>query len=167
MRITSLLLAGSIASLVACDGSVTEEDKLVCSAPLTLSGSFAIGDPKPAAINGCWPVGTWTFTATVGTTTCNPAPTPLAQYQFKGERDLTAPEPDYTWNYTYLTDPADVTAHIGVTSGGGGLCEGEVILYSADGKTLWNMHPALQADNTLTGLGDYEVHTTDKRPAAN
>jgi hypothetical protein len=139
-------------------------DKLVCSAGLTLAGTFAVGTVKPAEISGCWPIGTWTFTATVGSSDCSTAPTPLPQYQVKIDRDLTSTDPDYTWTYSYLTDPNDMTAHVGVTSGGGGLCEGEVLIYSADGKTVWNMHPALQADNSINGTGDYEVHTLNQVP---
>lgn len=166
MKTPALILA-PLALVAACDpGSVDDgqtQDELVCSASLTMAGTLAVSAPKPAEIDGCWPIGTWTFTATVGEHDCSAAPTPLAQYQIKVDRDLASEDPDYTWTYEYLTDPS-VTADIGVTSGGGGLCEAIVMLYSADGKTVWNMHPALQADNTLNGTGDYEVHTVTQIP---
>ena len=41
-------------------------------------------NPPPTDWATCWPVGTWTFTAAVGTTDCSPAPTPAAQYVMKG-----------------------------------------------------------------------------------
>lgn len=170
MKISTPVIASSVlslAALAACNGSVDtgDEDQIICSADLTVSGSFAIGAPKPADISGCWPVGTWTFTATVGSTTCGSPPVPLAQYQIRVDRDTAAEEPDHTFLYTYLTDPADTTRHIGVTSGGGGLCEAELLLYSADGKKRWNFHPGLQADSTLVGLGEYEEHTRTTIPS--
>jgi hypothetical protein len=167
----SLVAAGSAAALLAgCDpGSVGDDDgqvtdELLCSAELTTTGTFTVGTPKPAEINGCWPIGTWTFTVAVGAHDCSAAPTPLAQYQIRVDRDLTAEDPDYTWIYSYLTDPNDMTANVSVTSGGGGLCEGIVMVYANDGKTVWNMHPGLQADNSLTGAGEYEEHTVNQVP---
>jgi len=169
MRTPSLIFASVTAlAAAACDpGSVdgSNSDELICTAELTLAGTFAIGTPQPAEVGGCWPIGTWTFTATVGTHDCAAAPTPLAQYQIRVDRDETSADPDFTWLYTYVTDPADATAHVGVSSGGAGLCEGEVLLFSADGKTKWNMHPALNADKSIGGSGEYEVHTTSQVPA--
>ena len=168
MRTASVIFAcTSIVALAAgCDpGSVGDgQDELQCSAQMTITGSFAVGTPKPAEISGCWPIGTWTFAMTVDDHNCAAAPTPLAEYQIRVDRDLASEDPDYTWLYTYVTDPNDQDVHIGVTSGGGGLCEAEVILYADSGKTVWNLHPALQADNTLTGLGDYEQHTQNQIP---
>jgi hypothetical protein len=158
----------SIAALAACDpGSVgTEEDAIVCSAQMNITGSFAVGTPKPAEISGCWPIGTWTFTMTVAGHNCGAAPTPLPQYQIRVDRDVASEDPDYTWLYTYVTDPNDMHAEVSVTSGGGGLCEAEVLLYQDEGLTIWNLHPALQADNTLNGLGDYEEHTVTQIPTS-
>ncbi len=161
--------AGAVALLAAgCDpGSVDTgqiDDEIVCMAALTHTGTFAVGTPKPAEISGCWPLGTWTFTTTVGAHDCGSAPQPLAQYQIRVDRDLTSEDPDYSWLYTYVTDPADTTAQVSVTSGGSGLCAGNLVVYSADGKTVWNMHPALNADDTIGGTGEYEVHTASQIP---
>ena len=71
-------------------------------------------------------------------------------YQFRVDRDTAAPEPDLTWIYTAVT-PADPTADVGVTSGGGGLCSGHFNIYSTDGLTVWNLTPALQAGGTIDG----------------
>jgi len=161
---TPLIMAATVSALaLACDGSVDAEDEIVCSTQFTIAGS-AVLETKPAEIGGCWPVGTWTFTLTQTANSCATAPTPLAQYQMKVERDLAAPEPDHTYNYTFLTDPTDMTVELGTTSGGGGLCEGEILIFADGGNTVWNLHPALQADNTLNGLGDYEQHTTNQIP---
>jgi hypothetical protein len=69
----ALLLLG--ACLVG-DGSIDDGDDPVnvppndnpnavrCSAGFQISGSFA-GAARPTDVAGCWPVGTWTFTATL------------------------------------------------------------------------------------------------------
>ncbi|MBP6629681.1 MAG: hypothetical protein KBG28_20320 [Kofleriaceae bacterium] len=145
-------------------GGSGDVDRITCSAELGITGTFAVGDPRPAEIMGCWPIGTWTFTATVGASNCPAAPPLASQYQFRGERDLTSEDPDYTWVYTYLTDPTDTMVRVSVSSGGGGECEGSIQLFSADGKTLTLLKPALQEDGvTLTGFGQYEIHTLDQR----
>lgn len=166
MHKPSLILVAAVTSFaLGCDGSVgTEDDQIVCSTQWNITGS-AVLETKPAEISGCWPVGTWTFSLAQATNTCNPAPTPLGQYQIKVERDLAAEEPDHTYIYSYLTDPADMTATVSVTSGGGGLCEGELLVFSTDGKKIWNLHPSLNADNTIGGLGDYEEHTSSQIPS--
>ncbi|MBK9029929.1 MAG: hypothetical protein IPL61_01070 [Myxococcales bacterium] len=165
MRITTLLFTTTFAALIGgCDGSVADDgDQLICSAQLAHVGTTVL-EAQPVGISGCWPVGTWTFTTTVTANACGSTPMPLAQYQIKIERDLAAEEPDHTFIYSYLTDPADTTAAVSVTSGGGGECEGEVLLFSPDGRKVWNMHPALQADGSLTGIGDYEEHSTSQIP---
>ena len=170
MRNSSVFFACSsiIALATGCDpGSVDggNTDELLCSAEMNITGSFAIGDPKPAEITGCWAVGTWTFSMVVGATNdCSPAPVPLPQYQLKIERDLASEDPDYTLLYTYLTDPNDMTVEMSVSGDGGGLCEADLVIYADAGKTVWNLHPSLQADNSINGLGDYEKHTLNQIP---
>ena len=51
-----------------------------------------------------------------------------------------------------------------VSEGGSGLCEGELSIYSADGKTVWLLKPELNADNTITGDGEYGQYSTDQWP---
>src|SRR5689334_22518776 len=63
-----------------------------CTATFSTHGTFApdTANPKPLDPEtmmpsaGCWPVGVWTFSATMDANDCSPAPTLLAQYQFKG-----------------------------------------------------------------------------------
>ncbi|MEZ4368492.1 MAG: hypothetical protein R2939_19765 [Kofleriaceae bacterium] len=165
-RLAFGLLAPTLAA-TACDiGSVDgDEDAVVCTAALTITGTFTVQTPQPEEISGCWPIGLWTFTAAVADHDCAAAPTPLPQYQVRFERDLSSADPDYTWIGTYPTDPGDAFAHVSVSSGGGGLCEAELVVYSPTGETVWNLHPALQADGSITGQGDYDLHTVDQRPA--
>jgi len=146
-------------------GSGSDTGGRMCTAQMTASGSFApnTATPPPTDWTGCWPAGTWTFKMAVTTTDCSPAPTPLAQYVFTGEQDLDMNGDPVVDKFTYVTDPS-VRNIVKVSQEGNGLCEAEVDLYSADGKTVWTLKPVLQADNTLTGDGEYAVFDTDQWP---
>jgi hypothetical protein len=93
---------------------------------------------------------------------CSAAPQPLQQYQMKGivTQDQNGdPLPDMT----YVTDPnAKVIAKY--SEGGSGLCEGELDLYNTDGTKVWLLKPELNADNSITGDGEYGEFTTDQFP---
>jgi hypothetical protein len=136
----------------------------VCGATVTTAGSFApdAANPAPTGYEGCWPVGMWTFTVTVAMNDCSAAPQPLQQYQMKGivTQDQNGdPLPDMT----YVTDPnAKVIAKY--SEGGSGLCEGELDLYNTDGTKVWLLKPELNADNSITGDGEYGEFTTDQFP---
>ena len=133
---------------------------IVCNASFKTQGTFAIGSPQPAGVQGCWPIGVWTFTATMNTNECPTAPALQAQYQFKAE-EIPDNNGDPVQTFTYLTEPA---AHyrLKVSSGGGGLCEGGLQIYSPDGLQFWNMKPSLNADGSLTGFGEYSLYKTDQ-----
>jgi hypothetical protein len=159
--------------LAACDtgsagddvqGDDAVDDEITCDAALSITGTFVESVPIPVGRTGCWPVGTWTFNSTVVSNDCSPAPTP-AQQQFTVERDLAAEQPDYTFIYTYVTDPSDTTHRLSVSGDGGGLCEGQLELFSDDGLSVWNLHPTLQLGGVLDGQGTFEVHTRDQRPS--
>ena len=47
-----------------------------------------------------------------------------------------------------------------MTSGGSGLCEGGLMIWSADRKTLVNLKPTLRADGTIGGNGEVERYST-------
>lgn len=141
-------------------GSDEDRDEalgIVCKASLAITGTFEEGAPQPPDVFGCWPVGLWTFTASVTENQCPDPPQLEAQYQVKVERDAEDNE-----IYTYMNDPSYERVRLKVTSGGGGLCEGGFEIYSPDGKILTNLKPALQADKTLNGFGDYEVYNEDQ-----
>jgi hypothetical protein len=138
---------------------MAEGDQLgrVCSAVLGLTGAFEESAPQPSDVFGCWPVGTWTFTARVEDNECTEDPALENEYRFLVERDEESVE-----TYTYLTDPAYERVRIKVTSGGGGLCEGGLELYSEDGTKVLNLKPALHADKTITGFGEYDLYLRDQ-----
>lgn len=171
MRFASALFLGSLIcgctsgdSPGAADAS-TANDR-VCSATLTTSGSF-VPDPAatpPTGSTGCWPAGTWTFTAAVADNTCSKPPTPEAQYQFKGTQTLDMNGDPVVNTFTYLNDPTNTRVIVKVSEGGSGLCEGELDIYSTDGKTVWLLKPELNADNSVTGDGEYGEFSTDQWP---
>jgi hypothetical protein len=131
---------------------------IACVATLSISGQFTLGLAQPADIFGCWPVGTWKFAAKVESSDCQEAPKLESQYSLTVGWDATLEE----YTYKYDNDPTYQRVRLKVSSGGGGLCEGGVTVYSQDGKVVTNLKPALQADNTINGNGEYEIFTSDQ-----
>jgi hypothetical protein len=133
---------------------------IVCNATMKTQGTFTISTPQPADYTGCWPIGTWSFTATLDTNECATPPAMLPKYEFKVEEVVDA-DGNSQQTYTYLTDPA---AHhrLKVSQGGSGLCEGGLEIYSNDGKQYWNLKPELNADQSMTGFGEYALYSTDQ-----
>jgi hypothetical protein len=137
----------------------------LCGSTLSANGMFT---PDPAATpptgsTGCWPAGMWTFSVSIVMNDCSPAPTLLSQYQFKGTQTLDMNGDPVVNTFTYVTDPSARTI-VKVSEGGSGLCEGELDIYSADGKTVFSLKPELNADNTITGDGEYGVYSSDQWP---
>ena len=135
-----------------------------CTTVFSTSGSFAPNNasPPPTGSSGCWPIGVWTFSAKIESNDCDPAPTLATQYQFRGEATLNE-DGDPIQSFTYMTDPA--ARHIvKVSQGGSGLCEGELQIYSAYGKSVFLFKPALNADNSITGDGEFSIFGDDQWP---
>jgi hypothetical protein len=138
----------------------------VCTQTLKHSGSFVQSKAPPpkedgTPYTGCWPIGTWTFTAAVeGPGDCDNTPSLLPQYQFKVDEMLDADGIPYQVN-TYMTDPT-VRHRVKVSQGGAGLCEGELNLFSADGKEVWILKPSMYADLHLEGEGEYQLYGSDQ-----
>ena len=51
-----------------------------------------------------------------------------------------------------------------VSQGGAGLCEGELQIFSADGKTVWLLKPSLYADNSILGDGEFAIFAENQWP---
>lgn len=131
-----------------------------CEATFTTVGNFELTQDQPDDVSGCWPVGVWTFTAQLDSNDCDQSPQLLPEYQFEVTL-LANDDGELDQIYTYLTDP-DSNHRVDVTSGGGGLCEGGLEIYSDDGKQYWNFKPALHADQSLTGFGEYFLYNSDQ-----
>jgi hypothetical protein len=127
---------------------------IVCEASLSVAGDFEAGAPQPADVFGCWPVGTWRFTAHVFGNDC-PAPPALEdEYAFEVTRT-----PEERLRIAYTGHPGQSKTRLKVSSGGGGLCEGGFELFSEDFRTVTRLKPSLHADSTITGFGEVEVYT--------
>jgi hypothetical protein len=177
-RVLGMASMVSALGLLACDPGTADGptpigpdlNKEICHSDVNITGSMVADARPPLEPNenppsefDCWPAGVWTFSAKVaasnedGTQMC-PATNLRAEYKIKVTRDAALNE-----TYDFLTEPAaKATASLKVSSGGGGLCTGVFEFYSADGKILHNLHPALQADLTLTGKGSYHEFAADQ-----
>jgi hypothetical protein len=164
-------------------GGVKEDrnDKLgiVCNASFKMSGTFTPGatPPRPIdedtklPINGCWPVGTWNFTAAMDTNECKTAPAVIPSYSFRVDKVEGPDMQGFVDNYTNLTSIGDMKWHLSVSSNGQG-CEGSLELGTADGLQYWNMQPLLEnplldtspPTTKITGSGDYAMYKTDSWP---
>jgi hypothetical protein len=135
------------------------------------------GDGTPD-IQGCWDDGVWSFQVAITSDTCTTPPVPLGNYKFSSTYAITPTgctpgSKDAMGNplcelsaetYAYMTDPT-IHAHVKTSSGGGGICVGELELFSADGKQVWDMSPVLTSYSTdmTTGVlgGKFEFATYD------
>lgn len=166
------LLGGATACGVGDDALPSTPEPRICTANLTLSGTFTLGATAPDVVNndtgqppgdgqpdimGCWPTGTWTWTVAIADTTCASPPALEASYSFRTDYTTDANgDPEYA--YTLLAPQRSTGFRLKVSSGGGGLCEGALELFSDDGKESWILQPALDTFNTngpLTGVGEY------------
>jgi hypothetical protein len=137
----------------------------VCGAVLSTMGTFApdTAHPQPAESEGCWPYGTWTFTVKVENNECmQQPPMPLPEYQIRVDYSTNA-DGDPVQSYTYTTEP-NARHVVKVSQGGAGLCEGELQIFSADGKVVYLLKPELYADGSLLGDGEYGVFNDDQWP---
>ena len=163
MRFVGALLI--IATGCTTGDAPVEPNGRLCGTSLSANGTFT---PDPAAMpnpdgTGCWPYGAWKFTMSIVQNDCSAAPTLLAQYQFSGHQMINM-DGDIVPMYTYDTDPASTRTIVKVSEGGSGLCEGEIDLYSTDGKKVFVLKPELNADNTITGDGEYTEFGSDQWP---
>ncbi len=179
-------------------GADPNPNKLKCSAALKVSGSFteSTTNPRPLdplgpdgqlgtaddntqKISGCWPVGMWTFTASVdptanvvditgdgmgdrcGEVAGTAVPTLEASYTFRVDRMEDPVNDGLVESYTYLgTSPNFFT--VKVTEGGLGDCEGIMEFKSGDAKQWWTFNPEIctsascnPASTSIAGAGDF------------
>jgi hypothetical protein len=187
MRIAGAsVLFATLVATTACgvgdDSGTVSDDRntklgIVCSASFKMSGTFTPGTPaRPIdpdttlPLTGCWPVGTWNFTATVDTNDCKTPPAVLPSYSFRVDRMEGADMQGLVDTYANLTSISGMKWHLSVSSNGQG-CEGNFELGSADGKNYWNMQPVLSnapdgapPTTTITGNGDFDQYNADGWP---
>ena len=159
----------------------TPEER-ICTATLALTGTFMMSAAAPDEVNndtrlppadgmpdvtGCWPTGVWTFTAAVTENTCATPPVPEPQYRFTGtfiaDSMMEGPTYDFALNAPALTE----NYRLKVSSGGGGLCEGGIEIYTDGATKAWILHPTLNVFNMsgpLAGVGEYAEYKTAVYP---
>ena len=167
-RIAAVLGSLTLASLTGCmdvgaphSGGVDDTSRraalgITCEARVTLAGQFVRGADQPADIAGCWPVGHWEFTPTLEDSDCVGDVALLPSYSFDVTRDA-----EENYNYTVGTDPTG-RHRVKVTSGGSGLCEGGLEIFSQDGLSVLNLKPQLAADGTISGFGEFTAYTANQ-----
>ena len=169
-------------------GPNTNPNRQKCSAAFKTTGSFQAGSPArpidPATtlpIGGCWPVGVWTFTATVDPDAAVPdlngdgvgdrcgdsgttPPTVEASYSFRVDRMDDPASDGLLESYTYLGSSANFFK-VKVSEGGGGDCEGIMEMVSRDAKEWWTFNPnictsadCIPPSNNIAGAGDYILY---------
>jgi hypothetical protein len=138
---------------------------------------------QPEGQNGCWPVGTWTFTAEVEQQGCDPQPAlPEAMiYNVFYDDEST------TIGVGFPSDPPEVKedgrdgcedgmdndgdgqvddldtgcrVNLKISTEGDGLCHGSMDHFAVD-SSVWAFRPTLQEDGSLSGIGTYAVHRLD------
>jgi hypothetical protein len=149
---------------------------ITCSTFYSASGTFVpdTNNPPPANFSGCWPIGAWSFSLTVstdasmggGVDTCSSSghePTTLAKYQFTGTTSLDQ-DGDPVEKFTYTPQSSDPNVHttIKVTEGGTGICQGGLSLYDSTGMKVWTLQPELNADNSVTGNGEFDLYGSNQ-----
>jgi hypothetical protein len=163
--VATLIIAACFMACTNGDAPVEPNGRL-CGTTMTSSGSFT---PDPTAMpnpngTGCWPYGTWTFTMTVDMNDCASPPQLAPQYQMKATQMINN-DGDIVPIYSYLTDPANPMVIVKVSEGGvAGGCEGELDIYSNAGKDVFVLKPQLNADNSITGDGEYTEYGTNQWP---
>lgn len=134
-----------------------------CNASFKTTGTFVAGTPgRPSDVQGCWPVGTWTFSATVDQNECTDTPTLAGSYSFRVDRAVDSnPNNDigYVESYTWISGVDKSLVHkIGVSEIASG-CQGGIEIFNADKTVFWNFRPLLQDDNSIVGFGDYAEYS--------
>src|SRR5262249_42649986 len=79
------LIAASACVPDGKDDPMIDPNGIVCSAELDVAGSFVTSMPQPEDVFGCWPVGVWTFKATLrpDTNECSEPPELEPEYSFE------------------------------------------------------------------------------------
>ncbi len=134
---------------------------IICESTLTVSGTFVESLAQPADLMGCWPIGTWTVTATVDRLGCDPQPAFGSEdLALSWVYEVTYDEEASSHNVQFVGDPADERVNLKISTSGDSLCHGAMDHYALDG-TVVGFRPTLQLDGTIEGIGTYTVYSDD------
>lgn len=128
---------------------------IVCQTTMTLTGTFQEGEPQPADLNGCWPVGTWTVQTQLDFVGCDPQE-PIAQ-----EFVYTVQRIDDSNVVIFDADPDNERVNFKISTDSSGGCFGGFEHYGLDLRVI-NLQPdLLPGTTTLTGEGFFQVWLED------
>jgi hypothetical protein len=133
--------------------------EIICESTLNVTGTFVESLAQPEGYMGCWPVGTWSVTATVDRLGCDPQPEVTENFVY----EVTFDEEASTHNVAFTGNgmaPNDDRVNLKISTAGDSLCHGSMDHYAIDG-TVWGFRPTLQLDGTLLGIGTYSVFEED------
>jgi hypothetical protein len=134
---------------------------IICESTLLVTGTFAPGLAQPVDMMGCWPVGTWTLSATIDRLGCDPQPDfQTGEFAESWVYEVTYDEETTTTNMVFVNNPTDDRVNFKITTAGDSLCHGAMDHFQLD-NTVIGFRPTLQLDGTLTGIGTYTVHEED------
>jgi hypothetical protein len=134
---------------------------IICESTMLVTGTYVAGAPQPPEVLGCWPVGTWTVSATIDRLGCDPQPmftdgvfTETYSYEVVYDAEESFIQ------VGFLNDPSDERVNLKISTEGDSLCHGAMDHFNLDG-TVIGFRPTLQLDGTLSGIGTYTVHKDD------
>jgi hypothetical protein len=156
------------------DGTMTPDpnnpNRYACTSGYTITGTFAPSGTRPAEVGGCWPAGTWTFSAAI-----DPAyeavditgdgvgdkcldsdmPTLAATYSITVTKVKDA-EGRWDETVTYNGDMAELN-RIKISEGGNRECTAGIELFLNDDYDFVNLAPTQDFEETnLLGKGDFK-----------
>ncbi len=162
----SFVLGLSLAACTTGDTAMPNPNEMTCSSAVTLTGTFAPDGTRPAAYDGCWGAGTWTFTAAAASGTCS-SPQLAPQYQFTAASELDMNGDPIVDKFALVApDPTTMMNIVKISQLGSTMCEGEVDICSPDMLTVWQLRPDVveSVGNTISGQGEYIQYSTPHCP---
>jgi hypothetical protein len=127
---------------------------IICETTLNLMGTFTEGMAQPAEYHGCWPVGTWAFSAEVDFQGCDPQPSVDATWVYSVERVEDVDR------VSFVADPGAERVNLKISTAGDGLCHGQFDHFGED-NVVHTFRATLQEDGSITGFGAYSVYSED------
>jgi hypothetical protein len=166
-------------------GTPDNPNAVRCSSGFKTTGQFTQSAPRPTVnepgdprqgepIQGCWPVGTWTFTVThdpdaealdadgdgvgdkCGDVPGTSLPALESSYSFTVTRVEDADAGGVVEQYEYNGSSPNFFS-VKVTEGGGGDCQGGMEFASADRTSWWHFNPTICTSDETRGPDEPKV----------
>jgi hypothetical protein len=129
--------------------------EIICASTLRMGGTFEPSAPAPEA--GCWPAGIWHVSAALDFRGCDPQPA----FPNLFELNVIVDEDGIVTEILDVNDPDNERVVFAVSENGGELCDGQFDYFSTNNHVTV-LRPLLNnADNTISGAGEYAVYSFD------